>query len=292
MAAPPIASDAADIALRLRYSQSVIGLLHSQVQQSSLAGAYAQGAAEIRRATRSLTDSTVTSSGLDEKSSCKRCGLLAVPGWTGTTALRRLKPGRRNRRDLAAITDKGNVLEWTCQCGWQTSHSGSNESTRRKFKRRKLSTPVAHRLQEASSAQHILRADPIPATATHTSEATGFRGATKVASPSPSAQAVVTGPSPLPTSPKTSLLGRTAQQPERSPAPTSAPLSRTASPSPAPSSTTSASESIAKLSQPAKKKRSKREGLQAMLQARKESEAKAQQAASGAMGLNSFLRGL
>lgn len=199
---------------------------------------------------------------------CRMCGTLLVPGWTGQVRLERNKPGKRSRGK--PVPTKKNKLLVTCGCGWQMELAGATQEAKKKSKKSK---PVqGNSLAPAEIAREPLSSS-FPSPKPTTSSESAISMATKDINPTPlTARPVKATSKPLASS---------SFSPSPSPAP-----SPSLPASPAPPTTKASLANV-----PSKKKRTKKEGLQALLQARKQSEAKEMQA-KGGMGLGSFLQGL
>ncbi|CAD6582360.1 MAG: hypothetical protein CYPHOPRED_001907 [Cyphobasidiales sp. Tagirdzhanova-0007] len=183
--------------------------------------------------------------------SCRNCSTLVVPGWTGRIRMQRRKPGQRRRSAESSALCGKNKLQWTCQCGWSYESSGSDPVTRSKYLKRKIVDKIAQGTSIQASADS-LHPEPSSRQLVNISQSFATATAPHLAS-LPQSDSVLTAPS-----------------------------SRTAMPlSPNPSSSQST------ISQP-RRKRPKREGLQAMLQARCESERKRHPSYPASPALSSF----
>ena len=241
---------------------------------------------------------------------CKRCGILAVPGWSGSMQLARLDDGKigrkRKLKDERVSAQVTNKLLWTCQCGWQSIMPGPSPTSKKQFKRRKVTDRISQNiqadsvvpsLQSTSDVEVASPASPLPVTETMSS---------KEASPMPQLSAPESATSILRTSGTSYLLGSPSPSANNVTSPTEpvqqprfsadsaakVPFDRksrgvtlVSAGTPAQTQVTSAAAA-----QPSKKKRGKREGLQAMLAAKKENELK--ESKTSGLGLSSFLQGL
>lgn len=243
---------------------------------------------------------------------CRRCGTFIIPGWTGSMQLSRKKPGRRQRRREDDEGDRramGNKQQWLCRCGWTQDIASSDNNKRRKFKRRRLQDPVKVPLTLAPpvgrvASQSTVRGDARDGTVKQpTTAAGGAEGSQGKGEPR------IQTTSKL----EASQDPRTVQQAEQPPLKREAGRSSASNPPPpkrekstphhntprektaaSPSSTTSARSTAPTLDKAptSKRKKNKKEGLQAMLQARKENEVKAQTTNATGLGLSSFLQSL
>lgn len=282
--------------LHLRYAESFACLLAAQAgRKPALAQVHGRRLRDLQEASGTQTVS---------QPQCGRCGLLALPGWTGHTTIASLndrKLGRRfTKRGSSERVQNDKKLLWTCQCGWQSIAPGPDQASKRTFKKRKITDRI-----ERSSP--VVAAPPTEHTATLASSIVDPSAVPAMTSPLLSSKARSEGPAVLP-SPKTSTAtsSRQATPNDQSAAPKASEVvasrrSRPNSPEaflPAnkpPAGQTSKTPSPALTLQtvpPSKKKRSKREGLQAMLAAKKELEAKQNKAGGSGLGLSSFLQGL
>ena len=239
----------------LQYAQNLAFLLHARSPDPLLAGSHALRFYELRRDAGPLLP---RQEGTPQ--ACRRCGTLVVPGWTGQMRLQRENPGRRSKGKGKEVLGR-NKLQWRCSCGWQLRSTGSDPSTLRKFKRRKASDQTF----QTSSVQAT---KAIPDFRTHPAQ--------HILSPEMPAPAASSVSVPQ-TLPAFSPLASSITVPS-----TRLPKSSNAS-------------SLTALPTPPRKKRTKRQGLQAMLQARKDSEESQQQArlsSSNELALASFLKTL
>jgi len=238
---------------------------------------------------------------------CRRCGVFIVPGWTGSMELTRRKPGRRTGRQAcegqqdSTKPSRANKQEWKCQCGWIQDIASSDQNKTRTFKKRRLQDPIqtvataapvrpslsiAPREQDVQVDSNASAAISSPATVAtaplkhHPSIPPSLPSKTAADSskvgPSKSHRADVTKAEQSWTTAThggTSTFMHTTQAPPA--------LKRPPSMTPLDKAPTN------------KRKKSKKEGLQALLQARKETEAKASQKPAGSgLGLSSFLQSL
>lgn len=248
------AAATADDIRTAQYAREAALLLQPLVESPELAALQRLRAHDLEESLFSVNDRRKLNS--RDMAACSYCGTLMVPGWTGSMRVSRIKPGKRKRKQCnVASSDKRNRLEWTCSmsCGRTLLQAGSDPNTKAKFAPVKKHSPFSVLLQ-----RHVVQASR---RSTHDAElakrrlAPALQDQGQPASPAPSIAKKQASPQ-LP-----------AQSPKLSPFPSSSSL-------PMP-----------------KKKRTKREGLQAMLQAKREQEEKAKQAA-GSLGLSSFLKGL
>jgi hypothetical protein len=239
------AQDGVDNLRSLQYAHGVASLFQAQSASSSsastLAGFHGLRFNELKTAAGvSIPEGQI---GVGSQQTCRRCGNLVIPGWTGHARLAK-KENSDNKRKAGRDGGRKNTMQWTCNCGWQTDFAGSDPSAKRKFKKARLS----HDAKYAVAAQPpSIPSEPSPAVLEK--PASAANNPVEVAPPSPAKK-------PASAKPDTPVY-----IPAQSPKP-----------------------------QATKKKRSKKEGLQAMLQARKESDDKDKKA--GGLGLSSFLQGL
>ena len=314
--------DPSENQLRQRHIRAVASLLQARGDgKGALPGFHGDRYASATLAPRPARSAAEEQERHEElrRQRCSNCGLASVPGWTSSVRVASGKPGRRRRRG------RQNTLETTCACGWRMLRPGSDAGTKHRFKRRKLSTVVdasafrapdvpldisvdfvevptdARASQEDSQPVSDTSKEARPSAAMHTQSCSmaprrespiSEKGRAQTASPTSAPTAHSPGPGQL-HQPGISNLGKgSSLRVDRAPhqkqsSITSGPArplpARTASPAPTPP---------AALAQPPKKKRTKRDGLQAMLAARKEAEAVKEKGSIGSLGLGNFLQGL
>lgn len=194
---------------------------------------------------------------------CSFCGTLMIDGWTGTMQLSNVKPGLRKRKLRQSLEPEQQVnhrnrLEWKCQtCGSKLLCARSDPNTKAKFAPVKRHKPISTllRASAANPTKIPVQSGEQRMYPVPTNETvTAARIPDKIKRPDlPSPSVVKPVPSWLQPAPK-----KAADSP---------------------------------LEAKAKKRRTKKEGLQALLQAKKEQEEKEKRSASG-LGLSSFLQGL
>ena len=314
--------DPSEDQLRQRHIRAVASLLQARGDvEGALPGFHGDRYASATLALRPAPSAAEEQERQEElrRQRCSSCGLVSVPGWTSSVRIASDKPGRRRRRG------RQNTLETTCACGWRMLRPGSDAGTKHRFKRRKLSTVVststlgapfvpldmsadpldvptaAQASQEDSEPVPYTSKEPIPSAAMHTqsysmvprheSPVSG-KDRAQTASPTFASAAHSPGPGQL-HQPETSILGKgSSLRLDRVPhQKQSSVTSGPAHPLPA-RTACSAPTPPAALAQPPKKKRTKRDGLQAMLAARKEAEAVKEKGSVGSLGLGNFLQGL
>jgi hypothetical protein len=257
---------ASDDTRTARHALEATYLLHSIAGGSALSTVQSLRARDLKQGLARSERKKVRGS-----TTCSYCGAIVVPGWTGNMSSVMSKPGKRRRGRMTVEEPKPkprqNHLEWSCDtCGYITCLAGSDPNTKEKFKKVKKQPPL-------STVLRSLAASPSIAT---DSARTVYASTARQASTAFSMQ-MDEAPTVLSQSPKPPSLSVIRTQPKVPAAVPNQPEARSAQPLPA-----NASQ---------KKRRSKKEGLQAMLQAKKDQEKREKQASSG-LGLAGFLKGL
>lgn len=249
------AQDGQDNLRSLQYAHGVASLFQAQSVSSStastLAGFHGLRFNELKAAAG--ISLPAGQAGVGSNQTCRRCGNLVIPGWTGSARLAKKEPGHeKKRKSSEGFQHSKNAMQWTCNCGWQTDFAGSDPGAKRKFKKARVSHDAKHAVTEQPASESISSA---------------------------SSPAVLVGkPVAAPVKPIETPFPATLSSAEK-------PVAKTATPPYIPAQTTKP--------QATKKKRTKKEGLQAMLQARKQSEDKDKKSGgAGGLGLSSFLQGL
>ena len=300
-------SDIAAAQLDFKYAQSLAHLSTAHAgRQLALAqhhGKRYRGQVEASKA-RPALEGEPQSAG--HELHCGRCSVLTVPGWSGNMQLGKLetrKPGRnRNSKDHTKAGQATKLL-WTCHCGWQTIMPGPAHTSKERFKKRR----ITERVNQVEASLPVLSPAVEEATLQLQPpiETPSVERPPKVALPVRPCSPASVSPT-LKVSEPASLLSaappeevKTIPNCDSSSAPTSKlakPISRLADTLDAraskqmmPRPAVSEKPIVSEKTRP-KKKRGKREGLQAMLAAKKENESK--QSDNGGLGLNSFLQGL
>ena len=121
------------------YVRATAALMAAQGVQGELAR-WHSGRLQEMKAGRQAS----TSVGEVKPRSCRYCGVSIVAGVTGRMRLERTRPGkrRRSRSNDSPSQSTTNRLQWTCQCGWQTSLGSSDPSTRRMMGRHTAVSPI------------------------------------------------------------------------------------------------------------------------------------------------------
>lgn len=182
---------------------------------------------------------------------CSLCGTSVVPGWTGSMHMSCDKVGRRKQKRGGHQAARRNRLEWTCSTCGSRTFQPGSDANTKS-----RFGPVK---KHAPLSKLLSRTPRLP------------RSRSQLLNPEGKQQDIPKAPS---VTQRASPVRAAPHKPQN--VPTNASTTATA---------------VVGTNSTQKKKRTKREGLQAMLLAKKEQEEKAKQAA-GSLGLNSFLKGL